>query len=139
MASDRPIAALEAVPDDTTHLFRVENGDGEPREAILVRGDDGDVACWLNYCQHFTHVKLDKGSGAAMRDGEIVCENHGAYFAADSGLCTFGPCEGATLPALEVTVRDGEVYLTDEDYDYLGDGPVESDGTDLASTSNVEF
>lgn len=153
MDPDARIASLADVPADSTFLFRVTNGADEQREAILVSadadgrgggddeptGDDAEVSCWLNYCQHFTHIKLDKGSGAAMRNGEIVCENHGAYFEADSGYCTFGPCEGATLSELEVTVADGDVYLTDDDYEFVGTGPLESEPHDLASTSNVEF
>ncbi|PCR91718.1 Rieske (2Fe-2S) protein [Natrinema ejinorense] len=148
------ITALSAIPEDSTFLFRVADGSGEEREAILVATEpattdggepdrtetDGDaVACWLNYCQHLTHIKLDKGSGAPMRDGELVCANHGAYFEADSGHCTFGPCEGAYLTDLETTVVDGDVYLTDEEYEFRGTGPLESDDIDRTSTSNVEF
>ncbi|GAB3671473.1 Rieske (2Fe-2S) protein [Halopiger thermotolerans] len=151
MDPESRIAALADVPTDSSYLFRVADEDGERREAILVADavTDGDadadadpasVSCWLNYCQHFTHIKLDKGSGAAMRNGEIVCENHGAYFEADSGYCTYGPCEGATLSELEVTVADGDVYLTDDAYEFVGEGPIDSaDDDDLTSTSNVEF
>jgi len=96
----------------------------------------GEVVCWLNYCQHMTHIKLDKGSGAPVRDGEVVCANHGALFAADSGKCTYGPCEGAFLTEIAVTVRDGGVYLDDDAYEFVGEGPVEGDD-DLSSTSNV--
>lgn len=163
MDADARIASLADVPEDSTYLFRVETTGDERKEAILVAVDgderDGsdendesdrsdetdetddaepDISCWLNYCQHFTHVKLDKGSGAAMRNGELVCENHGAYFETDSGICTFGPCEGATLPELDVTVADGAVYLTDDEYAVVGPGPI-ADGDDLTSTSNVEF
>jgi hypothetical protein len=74
-----------------------------------------------------------------MRDGELVCANHGAYFEADTGRCTFGPCEGAYLADLEVTVSDGDVYLTDEEYAFVGPGPLEGDDLDRTSTSNVEF
>ncbi|QCS43713.1 Rieske 2Fe-2S domain-containing protein [Natrinema versiforme] len=133
------ITALADVPEDSTFLFRVADDSGEEREAILVADADGGVACWLNYCQHLTHIKLDKGSGAPMRDGELVCANHGAYFEADSGHCTFGPCEGAYLTDLEVTVSDGDVYLTDEAYEFVGTGPLEGDDLDRTSTSNVEF
>jgi hypothetical protein len=79
------ITALSAVPDDSTVLFRVADESGDEQEAILVAdgtaatdggeptaaSDDGveptaasddGVACWLNYCQHLTHIKLDKGS-----------------------------------------------------------------------------
>jgi nitrite reductase/ring-hydroxylating ferredoxin subunit len=133
------IAALSAVPDDTTFLFTVRDDEAEEREAILVRLADGHVAAWLNYCQHFTHISLDKGSGAPMRDGELVCANHGAYFEADTGYCTFGPCEGAYLNELAVTVDDGDVYLTDEAYAFVDVGGVDDGDGDLTSTSNVEF
>jgi nitrite reductase/ring-hydroxylating ferredoxin subunit len=109
------------------------NGETPDRPA----GDTaGEVVCWLNYCQHMTHIKLDKGSGAPVRDGEVVCANHGALFAADSGKCTYGPCEGAFLTEIAVTVRDGGVYLDDDAYEFVGEGPVEGDD-DLSSTSNV--
>ncbi|MFB6101595.1 MAG: Rieske (2Fe-2S) protein [Haloplanus sp.] len=136
--SDRRIASLAAVPADTTFLFTVRRVDtDERREAVLVRTDDDAVRGWLNYCRHLLDVRLDKGSGAPMRDGELVCTNHGAYFEADTGVCTFGPCEGAVLDAVEVTVRDGSVYLTDDDYAVVGTGPM--DDTGPSNTSNVEF
>jgi len=133
-----------AMPDDM-------QSDDDVREAILLRlgGEDGEtepsrngdrgeaVVCWLNYCQHMTHIKLDKGTGAPVRDGEVICANHGALFAADSGECTYGPCEGAFLNEVSVTVEDGGVYLTDDEYEYVGEGPVESDDDDLSSSSNV--
>lgn len=134
------IAAVEDVPDDSTHLFRVRDVEsGEEREAILTQVD-GEVEGWLNYCQHMTHITLDKGSGAAIRDDEIVCKNHGAMFEADTGFCTFGPCEGAYLDAVDVRVADGSVHLRDPDYEYVGPGALpEEDPADLSSTSNLEF
>ncbi|WP_232342838.1 Rieske (2Fe-2S) protein [Halosimplex litoreum] len=125
-----------AMPDD------MQDDDDGVREAILLKlgGEDDDaeaVVCWLNYCQHMTHIKLDKGSGAPIRDGEVICVNHGALFAADSGECTYGPCEGAFLNELDVAVADGGVYLADEEFEYVGEGPVESDDDDLSSSSNV--
>lgn len=134
------IVATEEVPDDSSYLFRVRAVDSdEQREAILVRLD-GTVVGWLNYCQHMTHIKLDKGSGATLRNGEVLCRNHGAMFEVDTGLCTYGPCEGAYLEAVAVDVRDGTVHLADADYEYVGPGPLEAeDPGDLSSTSNLEF
>jgi len=139
MASDpdRRITSVDDVPADTTYLFTVRDAEGEQREAVLVRTDDG-VRGWLNYCRHLLDVRLDKGSGAPMRDGELVCANHGAYFEADSGYCTFGPCEGATLETVEVAVDDGDVFLTDEAYAFVESGPID-DGEGPSNTSNVEF
>ncbi|QSW98440.1 Rieske (2Fe-2S) protein [Haloterrigena alkaliphila] len=152
MDASQRITALADVPAESTVCFRVSNDTDEVREAILVASDgapdtaddrsdasdDERVACWLNYCQHMTHIKIDKGSGAPMRDGELVCANHGAYFDADSGKCTFGPCEGAYLTDLEVTVADGAVYLADDEYEFVGEGPID-DGDDLTSSSNVKI
>jgi nitrite reductase/ring-hydroxylating ferredoxin subunit len=134
------IVAAEEVPDDSTYLFRVRAVDSEEeREAILVRMD-GSTVCWLNYCQHMTHIKLDKGSGATLRNGEVLCRNHGAMFETDTGRCTYGPCEGAYLEAVSVEVSDGTVHLADADYEYVGPGPLEEDDPgDLSSTSNLEF
>jgi len=137
MDADRRITSLDSVPDDTTFLVTLRRRDtGEEREAVLVRVD-GEVRGWLNYCRHLLDVRLDKGSGAPMRDGELVCANHGAYFEADSGYCTFGPCEGATLEAVDVAVDGGAVYLTDDDYAFVTTGSLDDGGP--SPSSNVEF
>ncbi|WP_158057682.1 Rieske (2Fe-2S) protein [Halorussus halophilus] len=157
MSTDRRITSVDEVPDDSTFLFRVRNSEtDEQKEVILLRlggeesseGDEADdkqtdggeeIVGWFNYCQHFTHIKLDKGEGAPMRDGEVICANHGAWFESNTGYCSFGPCEGAYLNEVEVTVEDGDVYLADEDYEFVGLGPEEKDDFDLTSKSNIEF
>jgi len=135
--ADQRITSLDAIPADTTHLFTVRTTEGAEREAILVR-TDGGVSGWLNSCRHLLDVRLDKGSGAPIRDGELVCANHGAYFEADTGYCTFGPCEGATLEAIAVTVEDGDVYLTDDGYAFVRDGSAEAD-TGPSPSETYEF
>lgn len=133
------IAATDEIPDDTTFLFTLyKKESGEEQEGILVRSN-GEITGWLNSCQHFTHVRLDKGSGGEMRDNEIVCTNHGAMFEADTGLWTFGPCDGAYLESVRITVDKDNVYLTDPEYEFVAVGPKETDDFDLTSTSNVEF
>ncbi|WP_331236272.1 Rieske (2Fe-2S) protein [Natronorarus salvus] len=131
------IVPVEELPEHGTLVFRVERDD-EVREAILVV-HEGGVDAWENYCQHFTHIKLDKGTGAPMRNGEIVCANHGAMFEADTGYCTFGPCEGAYLNRIGIEIDAGDVSLADERYGFVGLGPEERDPTDLSSKSNIEF
>jgi nitrite reductase/ring-hydroxylating ferredoxin subunit len=146
MTEDGLVTAVEDVSTDSTFLFTVRDRDADERkEGILLRLGTADddaastIAAWLNYCQHFTHIRLDKGSGAEMRDGEILCTNHGAYFESETGLCTYGPCKGAYLQELDVTVRDGDVYLTDDNYEFVAVGPMERDDLDRASKSNYEF
>ena len=139
MDSASRITSVEGVPEDTTFLFTVRATEtGEEREAILVRTDGGIVG-WLNYCQHLTHINLDKGSGAEMRNGEIICTNHGAYFESDTGYCNHGPCDGAYLDGVDVAVEDGEIRLADDRFEFVDVGPMTVDDVDLNSTSNVEF
>jgi nitrite reductase/ring-hydroxylating ferredoxin subunit len=118
MDEDSRIADLPEIPTDSTLLFTVRDGFDE-REAILTRTDEGEVAAFENYCPHWTDVRLDRGSGATKRNGELVCGKHGALFEDDSGCCTYGPCEGAVLQRVEVAVEDDAVYLTDDDYEFV--------------------
>jgi len=139
MSSASRITSVDDVPTDTTLVYRLRPiGGGDQKEAILLRDAEG-VVSWLNYCQHFTHIKLDKGSGAELRNGEVICTNHGAYFEVDSGRCTHGPCEGAYLTEVAVAVDDGAVVLVDDDYEFVGVGEIETAPDDLGSKSNYEF
>ncbi|WP_129114902.1 Rieske (2Fe-2S) protein [Halegenticoccus tardaugens] len=136
MDESRRIVSVEEVPTDGTLLFTVRSG-VDTAEAILTRLGDGSVVAFENYCQHWTDVRLDKGSGALVRNGEIVCQKHGATFEQDTGYCDFGPCEGATLDTIAVAVEDGDVYLADDEYEFERLGP--SGEYDLSSGSRIDF
>lgn len=129
------VAAVDEVPEDGSFVFTVRDG-FDREEAILVRLADGVVAL-KNYCPHWTDVRFDKGSGATFRNGELVCTKHGATFETETGFCTHGPCEGATIEQLDVTVADGAVYLTDEEYDFDQQGT--SGEHDLSSRGRIGF
>ncbi|RDI71267.1 Rieske (2Fe-2S) protein [Halopelagius longus] len=136
MDDSRRIAAADEVPEDGTLLFTVSE-DGDRTEAILTRLDDGTIAAFSNYCPHWTDVRLDKGSGALVRNGELVCQKHGATFERDSGVCNFGPCEGAVLETIDVTVEEGSVLLTDDDYAFENLGA--SQEYDRSSGNQIGF
>jgi nitrite reductase/ring-hydroxylating ferredoxin subunit len=131
VSDDQRICDVDDVPEAGTFLFTYRDG-FDTGEALLVRfggdtademGTGGGIACWKNYCQHWTDVRLDKGSGARVRDGELWCNKHAATFRLDDGVCTHGPCEGAVLDEVTVTVNDGGVYLTDGRYEFDSTGP----------------
>jgi nitrite reductase/ring-hydroxylating ferredoxin subunit len=120
--SDDAIAPVADVPTDGTLLFTMRaRDDGEAVEAVLSRRN-GDVVAYRNSCKHWTDVRLDTGDGALVRDDELVCQRHGATFARESGVCTFGPCEGAVLDAVSVRVADGVVHLAEDGFDLVGLG-----------------
>lgn len=122
------IAPVADVPPDSTLLVTLRDDDGAEVEFVLVRAGDG-VNAWRNECQHWTDVRFDRGSGGSVRRGELVCGKHGATFDCESGYCDFGPCEGAYLTGVDVTVTDGDVRLLDDDYEFVrvGGADVERD------------
>ena len=131
------VASADDVPDVGSYLFTVREADGSLEEVILVDLADG-VSAWKNFCQHETDQRLDRGSGAAMRDGRLICPKHGSMFDAETGYCDNGKAAGSTLVEVDVTVRHGQVYLTDDDLEFVAEGGIDDDG-DPSSTSHLTF
>ena len=131
------VASADDVPDVGSYLFTVREADGSLEEVILVDLADG-VSAWKNFCQHETDQRLDRGSGAAMRDGQLVCPKHGSMFDAETGYCDNGKAAGSTLVEVDVAVRHGQVYLTDDDLEFVAEGGIDDDG-DPSSTSHLTF
>jgi len=134
---DDAIAPVADVPTEGTLLFTMRDDDGGEAVEVVLSRRDGDVVAYRNYCKHWTDVRLDTGDGALVRDDELVCQRHGATFARESGLCTFGPCEGAVLDAVGVAVADGAVYLDEDGFSFESLGGDED--RDLSSGSRMGF
>ena len=85
--------------------------DGDAESLVLYRVGD-EVRAWLNVCPHAGR-RLDWAPGQFLKskDGHRVCAAHGASFELDRGDCVAGPCRGDALRAVQVQVRDGEVWL----------------------------
>lgn len=132
------LTPVDDVPENGSYRFTVEEADGGLEEVILVRLDDG-VSAWKNFCQHETDQRLDTGRGAAMRDGQIVCPKHGSMFDAESGYCDNGKAAGSTLVEVDVSVRHGQVYLTDDDLEFRHEGGIDDDDGMPDSTSHLGF
>ena len=115
-----------------------DEGDDELQNDGGVESDDGlesnggeetglGVQAWVNRCTHEAQ-RLDRGFGAALRDGQIICPKHGSMFDTCSGYCDNGEAADTTLVSVDVAVEDGAVYLTDDDYDYVHEGSIEDGG-----------
>ena len=85
--------------------------DGDAESLVIYRVGD-EVRAWLNICPHAGR-RLDWAPGQFLKskDGHLVCAAHGASFELDRGDCVAGPCRGDALRAVQVQVRDGEVWL----------------------------
>ena len=103
-----------------TTLDSVEDGgfaeveatiDGDAESLILYRRGN-EVRAWLNICPHAGR-RLDWAPGRFLlsKEGLLVCAAHGASFELEQGACVAGPCRGASLRAVVVSVHDGKVLL----------------------------
>lgn len=88
--------------------------DGELLHLALFRLDDG-VRAYRNACPHQGRsLSWAPGQFLVEDDGRLVCPHHGASFDLASGECVSGPCRGAALTAIEVSVRQGQVILLEK-------------------------
>ncbi|WP_255194610.1 Rieske (2Fe-2S) protein [Natronobeatus ordinarius] len=139
------LTSVDTVLDEESWLFTARDGRGEDVEVVLVpcdgERDDVLVEAWRNRCTHEAQRLYREGVGAVVRDGGIVCPKHGSIFDSCSGHCENGPAAGSTLPSVEITIEDRQVYLTDDELTYLHEGPSddEDDEDGPSSTSHLRF
>jgi nitrite reductase/ring-hydroxylating ferredoxin subunit len=140
------LTTVDAVHEDGSFLFTVQDWNGDLQEAIVVPcEDDPGVEAWINRCTHESQ-RFDTGRGVPMRDGQIICPRHGSLFDACDGHCENGDAAGTTLLSVEVAVELGAVYLDDDQFDHVHDGGLDEasadgdDDDDLPdSTSHIGF
>jgi nitrite reductase/ring-hydroxylating ferredoxin subunit len=91
--------------------FRLARG---PRtiEAFVVN-HGGAYHAWVNRCPH-AGTPLDTWPNEFFsEDGRhLVCSTHGAVFDPATGVCVEGPCPGARLEPLSVTLTGDTVIVT---------------------------
>lgn len=109
------LTTLNDVPSKTTMRFEALTG-RRGVEGIVQRQGESVVA-WENSCAHEPDVRIDKGMGAFVVNGQLVCDNHDARFNCDDGYCTHGPCQGQSLRPIDLEVRGEGVYLDDERFE----------------------
>lgn len=101
-----PSAALQEA--GLAQPFFVQFG-GQTCRAFAVRYQ-GQVQAYVNRCTHIA-LELDWQPNRVF-DGSgqwLVCANHGAEFAPDSGACVAGPCRG-NLQKITCSEAGGWVY-----------------------------
>ncbi|WP_434522183.1 Rieske (2Fe-2S) protein [Halorubrum sp. AS12] len=155
--SDYRLTTVETVREQGSWAFTAREGDAD-REVFLVPcadepdggagdgdgSDDGEeqpVRAWINRCTHEDQRLYREGIGAVTRGGSVVCPKHGSAFDTCEGSCDNGEAAGTTLRSIDVDVRDGAVFLTDDDLTYLYEGlpDDEGDGDGPASSSHLTF
>lgn len=83
-----------------------------PAEVILINGGQ-QVSAWLNICPHQGRpLNYAPNKFLQTPDGYLMCAAHGATFNMHSGECIKGPCKGAALREVPVSVDEsGRIKL----------------------------
>ena len=90
--------------------FRIADGDDMER-GFAVRFL-GKVRAYVNECPHaFSQLDWEPGEFFDLTGFYLICATHGARFEPTTGKCIAGPCRNASLRALAVAERDGQVFL----------------------------
>lgn len=90
--------------------FEIER-DGQ-RIACIAIAFEGAVYAYRNHCPH-RGTELDWQPGEVFDETGLylVCATHGAVFEPASGLCVGGPCHGANLGKIPISVENEAVVL----------------------------
>jgi nitrite reductase/ring-hydroxylating ferredoxin subunit len=107
------------------YLCRVEEI-GEAGKEIEVRTDStvsyimlfryaGAVRAFLNVCPHQGRpLNWAPDRFLFSPEGLLVCAQHGASFELDTGECVDGPCRGARLRMVKISLEQGSARLEQE-------------------------
>lgn len=108
-SDNEPLCAVSDIGPEGREA-RVED-DAGPRWLMLFHRD-GELSAWQNVCPHQGRaLNWAPNRFLFSAEGHLVCSHHGATFELSAGECVAGPCRGARLKPVDITVRDGRVYL----------------------------
>jgi nitrite reductase/ring-hydroxylating ferredoxin subunit len=108
----RILCRLEELPEGTSRGFGPAPGGFTGLFAVR---HGGKVFVYVNSCPHIGLPLNWNPDQFLSEDGtHIVCANHGAEFAIADGYCLRGPCRGAWLEQVPVTVENGLVQVPDD-------------------------
>ena len=107
--SGQALCRLDDLPDNGSRGFFL---DGDPRLELFVVRRATRVYAYRNSCPH-TGAPLDWSPDQFLNVERtlIQCAIHAAQFRIDDCVCVAGPCTGARLTVMPVTVVDGVVVL----------------------------
>ena len=112
------LCPLEEIADPGSCEFSW--GDGPwPLEFFVVR-KDSNLSGFVNRCPHAAHALNWQPNRFLTREQDLIlCNSHGARFRIVDGLCVSGPCPGASLERIALSVEDGQILADEEELSSL--------------------
>ncbi|HET9483163.1 MAG TPA: Rieske 2Fe-2S domain-containing protein [Xanthomonadales bacterium] len=105
----KTLCRVDEVPEGGATSREVESATGG--FSLVLTRVAGTVRAFHNECPHAGR-RLDWAPGRFLvESGTLVCAAHGAQFMLDSGACIGGPCRGAGLKPVAISVEGDEVVL----------------------------
>ena len=106
-----PLCTLHDLPDNAGRGF-VVGADAARQEIFLIRRGS-TVYGYRNVCPHKgTNLDWSPDEFVDESGQYIQCATHGALFVVEDGLCVQGPCLGASLQPVPITVTtEGRVEV----------------------------
>lgn len=83
---------------------------------IFILYKNKQFYAYVNSCPH-TGVNLNWQPNEFLDfEGQYIqCTMHGAIFNIEDGYCVRGPCAGASLQAIKLTVKDNAIHIDTQD------------------------
>lgn len=108
--SKSPLCAVSDIANPGAKEFKI---DGFDLPFFIVRKDE-HIRAYVNSCPH-TGAPLNWQPDQFLDyDNELIqCSLHMAIFDIPSGKCLAGPCVNQGLHAVEIEVKNGDIYLAE--------------------------
>lgn len=79
---------------------------------IFIQRLGDNTFAYTNVCPHAgTPLNMDEGQFMEKTGRYLMCHTHGALFQFEDGLCVAGPCNGASLTTVEISVKNGNIIV----------------------------
>jgi nitrite reductase/ring-hydroxylating ferredoxin subunit len=111
--SEREIAVgrIDELDDPGCREFEIGEGDWPFRGFVVRQGDA--VFAYQNFCAHVGHPLNWSPDKFLTKDkSAIICASHGATYEIETGRCFAGPGSGGSLRGVDLSIRDGVIYVT---------------------------
>ena len=97
------------IPDGGAREAKTEGE--QPLSVILIRRQER-VYAYEDSCPHaLMALNYEPDRFLFTPAGNLVCPQHGASFIVETGECVLGPCLGAYLQLINITLKDGAVWI----------------------------